>query len=225
MTVPSGPPAAGSGRSRWPRPGRRRSRRSWWRRLGLVPLVLVAVLVAYVGGTFVQVWQASGRDGARPAQAIVVMGAAQYDGRPSPALENRLDHALDLYDEGLAPVIVVTGGRQDGDRFTEATTGYNYLRTQGVPDEDIRLEVQGSTTYESLAAVARFLAAEDVTDVIVVSGPAHAKRLTGVATAVGLDAAVSPSSGRPGVRAMARETLAVSLGRIVGYGRMDRFDR
>jgi uncharacterized SAM-binding protein YcdF (DUF218 family) len=225
MTEPSDPPAAGSGQSRWPTPGRRRSRGAGCLRLGLVPPVLLAVIVAYVGGTFVQVWQASGRDGARPAQAIVVMGAAQYDGRPSPVLKNRLDHALDLYDDGLAPLIVVTGGRQDGDRFTEATSGYNYLRTQGVPDQDIRKEVQGATTYESLSAVASFLAAEGIDDVIVVSGPAHAKRLAEVASAVGLDAAVSPSSGQPGVGTLARETLVVSFGRIVGYGRMDRLDR
>lgn len=227
MTAPSDPPVGGSGRSRSRRPrvGRGRTRRSPWRLLGLGTLVVSAVIVAYVGGTFVQVWQASGHDGARRAQAIVVMGAAQYDGRPSPALKNRLDHALDLYDEAMAPMIVVTGGRQDGDRYTEATAGYNYLRTQGVPDGDIRKEVQGETTYESLAAVARFLAPEDVDDVIVVSGPAHAKRLSGVASAVGLDAAVSPSSGRPAMTALARETLAVSLGRIVGYGRMDRLDR
>lgn len=225
MTGPADVPAEGSGRWRRSRSGRPRSRRSGWWRLGLVSLVLLAVVVAYVGGTFVQVWQASGRDGARPAQAIVVMGAAQYDGRPSPVLKNRLDHALDLYDDGLAPMIVVTGGRQEGDRFTEATSGYNYLRTQGVPDEDIRREVQGATTYESLTAVARFLATEGIDDVVVVSGPAHAKRLAEVARAVGLDAAVSPSSGRPSIRTMARETFAVSVGRILGYGRMDRLDR
>ena len=82
-------------------------RRRWW----LVPVVALAVLVAYFGGTFLQVWQASGHDGARDAQAIVVLGAAQYDGRPSPALAKRLNHALELYEQGRAPMVVVTGGR------------------------------------------------------------------------------------------------------------------
>jgi vancomycin permeability regulator SanA len=154
----------------------------------------------------------------------VVLGAAQYDGRPSPALEKRLDHALLLYEQGRAPMVVVTGGRQTGDRFTEATTGYNYLRRHGVPDEAIRKEVQGRTTYESLAAVARFLRTEDIDDVVLVSGPAHAKRLAGIADSVGLDAAISPSDGSPALRSLVRETLAVSAGRLVGYRRLERLD-
>jgi uncharacterized SAM-binding protein YcdF (DUF218 family) len=190
----------------------------------VVPLA-AAVLVAYVGVTFLQVWQASGRDGARDAQAIVVLGAAQYDGRPSPALEKRLDHALALYEQGRAPMVVVTGGRQTGDRFTEATAGYNYLRRHGVPDDAIRKEVQGRTTYESLAAVARFLRTEDVDDVVLVSGPAHAKRLAGIADSVGLHAAISPSDGSPDLRSLVRETAAVSAGRLVGYRRLERLDR
>ena len=153
------------------------------------------------------------------------MGAAQYDGRPSPALRNRLDHALDLYDRGLAPMIVVTGGRQEGDRFTEATSGYNYLRRQGVPDTAIRKEVQGRTTYESLAAVARFLRTEDIDDVVLVSGPAHAKRLAGIADDVGLHAAISPADGSADTRSLLRETLAVSAGRLIGYRRLERLDR
>jgi len=203
-----------------PAPRRRR-----WRRWVLVPVALVLLVALYVGGTFVQVWQASGRDAQRRAGAIVVLGAAQYNGRPSPALKNRLDHALTLYRRGLAPVVVVTGGRQTGDRFTEATTGYNYLRAHGVPDAAIRKEVQGRTTYESLAAVARFLGKEGIDDVLLVSGPAHTKRLSGIATAVGLHAAVSPTRGSPDGRSLVRETIAVSAGRIIGYRRLERLER
>ncbi len=202
-------------------PVRRRRRR----RVLLVLTAIVLVAAVYVAGTFVQVWQASGRDGARRAEAIVVLGAAQYDGRPSPVLQNRLDHALDLYERGLAPMVVVTGGRQEGDRYTEATAGYNYLRSAGVPDEAIRKEVQGHTTYESLAAVARFLRTEGIDDVILVSGPSHTKRLSGIASDVGLTAAISPSSGSPDGRSLLRETLAVSAGRLVGYRRLERLDR
>lgn len=207
-----------------PAPGSVRPRRRW-RRWGLGAVALLVLLGSYVGITFVQVWRASEQDSARRAEAIVVLGAAQYNGKASPALQARLDHALDLYHRGLAPLIVVTGGRQDGDRFTEATTGYNYLRVRGVPDAAIRKEVLGRTSYESLAAVARFLRAEDIDDVVLVSGPAHTKRLSGIARAVGLRAAISPSDGSPSFRTLGRETLAVSAGRIVGYRRLERLDR
>ena len=116
-------------------PAARRAR--WWLRPRWVVLGFVALVALYVGGTFVQVWAASRDDGARKADAIVVLGAAQYDGTASPALQNRLDHALSLYEDGLAPLVVVTGGRQQGDRFTEATVGYNFLRDHGVPDDAI----------------------------------------------------------------------------------------
>lgn len=131
---------------------------------------MVGIVVLYVGITFAQVWQASRQDRARRAEAVIVLGAAQYDGRPSPVLQRRLDHALDLYRRDLAPVIVVTGGKRAGDRFTEAGVGYRYLRRNGVPDGAIRQEVQGRTTYESLASAERFLQKEDVDDVILVSG-------------------------------------------------------
>lgn len=203
-----------------PRRGRRRGRRAV-----RVAIVLLLIPVVYLGVTFVQVWRAAHHDGARPAQAAVVLGAAQYDGRPSPALEARLQHGLDLYRQGLVQLIVVTGGKQQGDRFTEATAGYNWLRARGVPDGDIRKEVQGHTTYESLAAVHRFLAAESKRNVLLVSGPAYSARLAGIAHDVGLDAAVSPAAGHPGLRTYVRETGAVALGRIIGYRRLERFDR
>lgn len=203
----------------------RRQQRSWPRRSLMAVLAVVLLVVGYVGVTFAQVWQASHGDGARPAGAIVVLGAAQYDGRPSPVLRNRLEHALSLYEQGLAPLIVVTGGRQQGDRYTEATTGYNYLRQRGVPDEAILKEVQGRTTYESLASVSRFLRTKGIDDVVLVSGRAHTKRLEGIADDLGMSSAISPTEGAPGTRALVRETLAVSAGRILGYRRLERFDR
>jgi uncharacterized SAM-binding protein YcdF (DUF218 family) len=207
-----------------PAPPAEAGRRRWWRRPLLAAGILLGLLVFYVGVTFVQVWQASRHDGAAPAEAIVVLGAAQYNGRPSPALESRLEHALELYRRRLAPLVVVTGGRQEGDRFTEATVGYNYLRAHGVPDQAIRKEVQGHTTYESLAATARFLRTEGVDRVILVSGPAHSKRLDDIADAVGLDAVISPADGSASLRSLVRETVAVSIGRVLGYRRLERFD-
>ena len=186
---------------------------------------LVAALVLYVSVTFVQVWQASGQDHAKRANAIVVLGAAQYNGRPSPALEARLEHALTMYRAKVAPLVVVTGGRRSGDRFTEATASYNWLRQRGVPDRAILKEVHGRSTWESLSAVSGFLRQDDERDVVLVSNPAHGKRLGQVASELGLRPHVSPASGSAGLTALVRETGAVSVGRVIGYRRLDRFDR
>lgn len=213
MTVADAPPAPAP-----PAPGRARRRRWPW-----ALLLLAGAVVLYVGGTFLQVWQASRQDAVRPAEAIVVLGAAQYDGRPSPALQARLDHAHELWEQGVAPLIVVTGGRQEGDRFTEATAGYNDLRARGVPDDAIRKEVQGTTTYESLAATARFLREEGIDEVILVSSPSHSKRIADIAGRLGMEATVSPADGGASLRSLVRETVAVSVGRLVDYRRLERF--
>lgn len=201
-------------------PTKRRPKILRWVAVGLVSLV-----IGYTVATFAVVWQASRDDQSRPASAIVVLGAAQYNGRPSPALAARLDHAYELWNEGLAPVVVVTGGRREGDRYTEATAGYNYLRAKGVPHDAIRKEVQGKSTYESLAATARFLHEEGINDVILVSSPAHAARIAGVADEVGMNAAVSPAAGTASIRSLVRETAVVALGQVLGYRRLERFDK
>lgn len=214
-----------------PTPARASRRPRRRRRIVVWVLVgVVSVVVAYFAVTFAQVVttgrvdDASGPD-VRPAQAIVVLGAAQYNGVPSPVLRGRLQHALELYQRGLAPVIVVTGGRQQGDRYTEATTGYDWLRDHGVPDEAIRKEVQGRTTFESLRATSTFLHDEGIDDVFLVSDGYHSKRALGIAHEVGLDARVSPSrttmSTGTRLRAELRESVAVGIGRIVGYRRLD----
>lgn len=193
-----------------------------------VLLLAAAITVGYVGVTAVQVWLAAHGDGTRAAQAIIVLGAAQYDGRPSPALRARLDHAATLYSDGLAPVLVVTGGRRPGDRFDEATAAVTYLHGLGIPDGAIRREVNGRNTWEQLAASSRFLRDEDIVDVVLVSHPWHAHRLRLIADEVGLEATVS-STGAPrlsdpaALRQAARETAAVSLGRIVGFRRLTNF--
>ena len=106
----------------------------WVRRIAVVVLALG---FTYLAVTFVQVWLASRRDDARPVQAIIVLGAAQYNGVPSPVLKARLDHAADLYHQGVAPVVVVTGGNQPGDRFTEAAASASYLAGKGVPGDKV----------------------------------------------------------------------------------------
>ncbi|HEY9556303.1 MAG TPA: YdcF family protein [Acidimicrobiales bacterium] len=206
----------------------RTRRRRWPRRAARAVVVLAALAVVYVGVTFVQVYRAKDHDGARAADAIIVLGAAQYDGRPSRVLQDRLDHALELYEEGLADKIVLTGGRQAGDRFTEATAGYNYLRGKGLTDDALLREVHGSNTYESLAASARFLRERGLTSVVLVTDGYHAFRVGAIANDLGLDAAVSPSgtrlSGSSELRHVLRETAAVSVGRIIGWNRLFRLD-
>ena len=130
------------------------SRRAHGRRV--VPIVVgLAVLgISYVGFTFWQVWHAARTDSPRVSDAIVVLGAAQYDGRPSPVLQARLDTALDLYRRGVAPLIVTTGANQEGDRFTEADTGVAYLVERGVPRAALLSVPVGRNTWEELSATA-----------------------------------------------------------------------
>ncbi|MEW6153715.1 MAG: YdcF family protein [Actinomycetota bacterium] len=192
----------------------------------LLKLAIVAGLVVagYLVFTFAQVWWASRQDRARPAQAIVVLGAAQFNGVPSSILQARLDHAFDLYQRDLAPVIVVTGGKQPGDEFTEAAASADYLMGRGVPDEDILREVSGTNSWESLAAASVFLQERDIHSVLLVSDGFHSYRVTAIAGELGLEAHASPTrtspiTGASATRHMFRETAAVAVGRIIGYRR------
>ncbi len=198
-------------------------------RLGArVAVVVLVLLGAYLGLTFVQVWQAARSDSQDPAEAIIVLGAAQYDGRPSPVLEARLAHAVELYAAGVAPTIVVTGGKQEGDRYTEAGAGYRYLRAHDVPEEAILREEQGTNTWSQLAAASVLLASRGVDDVVLVSDDYHAYRLDRIAHELGLDAQVSPVDpglSRGGLaRKLTRETVAVAVGRIIGFRRLVDLD-
>ena len=189
-------------------------------RWGLLLVVLAPVF--YLGTTFAVVWRAAHRDGARPAEAIVVLGAAQYDGRPSPALKARLDHVIELWAKDNSAAVVVTGGKQPGDRFTEATASATYLRAHGIPNDKILREVNGRSSFQSLADSAAFLKRRGLTRVVLVSDAYHAARIEGIAQEVGLDASVSPT---PATRETAhagryaKETLAVAAARIVGFRR------
>ena len=187
-------------------------------------LLLVALGVLYVAVTFAQVWWASNQDEATAADAIVVLGAAQWDGRPSPVLQARLDHAAELWQEGLAPVIIVTGGKQEGDRFTQGFTGYDYLTDLGVPDAALRVEVDGTDTFTELSASSVILANEDLGDeVLLVTDPYHAFRSAAVAREVGLSPHVSPTTTGSDLDDLARETAAVALGRIVTFRRLSNW--
>ncbi|HUX35381.1 MAG TPA: YdcF family protein [Gemmatimonadaceae bacterium] len=137
------------------------------------------------------------RDTARPAGAIVVLGAAQYVGRPSPVLRARLDHAIALWQRGLAPRLVLTGGTGHGDTTSEAAVGRRYVVQRGVPDSAVMLEAEGRTTSASLRAVAAMMAARSVDTVILVSDPFHMWRLSILARRFGLTPLVSPTLTSP----------------------------
>jgi uncharacterized SAM-binding protein YcdF (DUF218 family) len=157
---------------------------------------VVLVVLAWGVSLAMVVWWAR-RDRARPAEAIVVLGAAQYAGRPSPVLQARLDHALELWRRGLAPHFILTGGVGTGDTQSEAAVGRRYVMRHGVPDSAIMLESHGRTTNESLAAVADLLARRPSRKVILVSDPFHMLRLSITARRYGLVPYTSPTRTSP----------------------------
>lgn len=194
-----------------------------WLRSPRALLIICGLGFVYVSFNFLAVLVASGADQRQPVDAIIVLGAAQYDGEPSPVFQGRLDHAYSLWDEGTAPLIVTTGSNQPGDRVTEGFAGFEYLRFEGVPETALLVITDGASTWEQLLATARQLRQRDLDSVVLVSDPYHALRLTQIADEVGLDASVSSTDGTTSIRNLARETAAVSLGRILGYRRVDNW--
>ena len=180
------------------------------------------VLVVYLGVTFVQVLSASRSDDRARSDAIVVLGAAQYDGRPSPVLRQRLDHALALYRAGVAPRIVLTGAKQPGDRFTEAFAGYRYLAEHGVPKSDLTIVDDGNSTWDSMTAADRVLSKTGADRITLVSDSYHSRRLQGIASELGMSAGVSPTGSSPTIGELLRETGLVAVGQVIGYGRLLR---
>lgn len=177
-------------------------------------IVLVLVL-AWPGWLAYQVWDQSRQDELAPADAIVVLGAAQYQGRPSPVLRARLAHAAYLHREGFAEKLVVTGGKADGDQFTEAETGRRYLAYEGVPPEAILSEEEGRTSLQSLRNVAEMAEEEEIGSVLLVSDPMHSERIKRMAVDLGFDEAhASPANYQQFNRS--REQKAKELLREVG---------
>lgn len=198
------------------RPGR-------WVRAGVATTVVV--LVVYFLATFLQVVQTGRSHGADRADAIVVMGAAQYDGRPSPQLAARLDHVVELWDTGVAPTVVVTGGNLPGDRFTEAEASARYLVERGVPESAIVEVGEGSTTLESVEAAAPALVERGVSSVALVTDPYHSLRSRLIVEGVGFDVDVAATdtsvvTGWSAFRRNVTEAGGVALGRIIGFDRL-----
>jgi uncharacterized SAM-binding protein YcdF (DUF218 family) len=158
------------------------------------------------------------RDSAQQANAIVVLGAAQYSGRPSPVLEARLDHAIRIYRRGLAPTLIVTGGKAEGDITSEAESSARYARRHGIPDSAIVIEDESRSTTEQMHAVARIARRRNYTGVVLVSDRFHMLRLLLTAWKLDLNAYGSPTRSSPisltdvaGVRYVLLETVKAPL--------------
>ena len=186
----------------------------------------VAVMLFYFLLSLFQVWNTGRSDDRQPVDAIVVLGAAQYDGRPSPQFQARLDHALELWKLDLASYIVVTGGKQVGDRFTEAAAARKFFESNEVTDNLIFEENLGKTTYASLLAVSRIASERKIERVLIVSDPFHQLRAKLIAQEVGLDAITSATRssvirGGDAFQRNLQEAAGVAVGRIVGFQRVD----
>jgi uncharacterized SAM-binding protein YcdF (DUF218 family) len=159
--------------------------------IGLVAVTTVGVYAAY------RIWDQGGRDERRTADAIVVMGAAQYDGTPSPLFAARLDHAIALFLDGVAPRLIVTGGKREGDRTTEAASARVYAIARDVPETAILAEDTSRTTLQSIRGVAALMDEFDLQTAVFVSDPTHMLRVLRMAADVGIDAYGSPTRTSP----------------------------
>jgi uncharacterized SAM-binding protein YcdF (DUF218 family) len=182
--------------------------------------------VLYVVTNIAQVWVVGRSDQARNVDAIVVMGVAQYDGRPSPQLQARLDHVLALWGTGVTQLVITTGGNQPGDRFTEARASADYLIAGGVDETLIAMEDLGSTSLQSLRGVAEIMKSRNLESVLIVTDPYHALRSRLIAQDLGLVAYVSPTPsstvrGNTELRRMINEGLGVSVAYVLGFERLD----
>lgn len=186
-----------------------------------VTAAVVIAMCAYFVLTFVSLWHAGNFDNGEDADVIVVMGAAQYDGRPSPLLEARLQHAWELWStEKRAPLIALTGGKREGDRYTESEAGQMWLLEKGVPQSAIVMETVGESTWQSLEALAPVLRDSQVVSAIMVSSDWHVARAASTLEDFGFDvtaSAANVSSRMWKLREWARETIGVGIGRIIGF--------
>jgi uncharacterized SAM-binding protein YcdF (DUF218 family) len=168
-------------------------RRSISSSLGILLLAVGAVYTVALAAVLVT----SQHDQRRPVDAIIVLGAAQYNGRPSPVLRARLDHAIGLYREGYAPLIVVTGGVGRGDTTSEAIVGRRYLVAREVPEDDVVAQPVGRSTRTSMTAVGEWLRERGLRRVLLVSDPFHMFRLRLEARRIELEAYTSPTESSP----------------------------
>jgi uncharacterized SAM-binding protein YcdF (DUF218 family) len=183
-------------------------------------IVLSGLAVVVVAGlTSFRIWQQGERDEQRPVDAIVVLGAAQYDGRPSPVFEARLDHAVQLFKRGVAKSFVVTGGKLPGDRTTEAAVAREYALGHDVPAAAIFGESEAHNTLASLRAVAAEMKKRGLRSAVFVSDPTHMLRVLRIAEDLGIEAYGSPTTSSPVQEDLGRRVLATvhELGALAVY--------
>jgi len=180
--------------------------------VGMVVFALIAFPLIVVGGSAYFVSRTAAVVDTTQTDAIVVLGAAQFDGRPSPVLEARLAHAADLYRQGVAPRIITVGGKQSGDRFTEAGAGRDWLVDQGISQRDVYAVGEGDNTVTSMVNVANLAQQNGWTSITLDSDPAHMARSQAIANRLGFDAYPNPTQSGDGSQVtqdyLARETVA-----------------
>lgn len=154
-------------------------------------LVLAGTAAGWCRWVYVQIEKYAGDDQAAPSDAIAVLGAAEYDGRPSPVLRARLDHALDLYHHGIAPMVITLGG-WGGDQYSEGSVGREYLMSRGVPEQNIIAETDSRNTEESARRIAVIARANGLHRLVIVSDGTHLFRIHAICAADGLDVLTSP---------------------------------
>jgi uncharacterized SAM-binding protein YcdF (DUF218 family) len=189
-----------------------------------IAAAILTIVVLYFTVTFVQIWLTGRVHSSSRAQAILVFGTAELNGKPSPELTDRLNEALIVYRAGRAPWIAVTGGNRPGDKYTEAGVSATYLEAHGVPKNRI-IVGGGDDTWQNVESVARQLKAHYLYDLITVTDPFHEYRAMANASAQGFYPVPSPVENSPTVkhslwRFYLKETLAVGVGRLIGYGRL-----
>ncbi|HEU5033137.1 MAG TPA: YdcF family protein [Mycobacteriales bacterium] len=192
----------------------------WGLRLVGVLLVAILVYLAVIAG---RIWWVARQDDHPRSDAIVVLGASQYNGTPSPVFAARLDHAKALYDEHVAPRIVTVGSKQPGDNFTEAIAAQNYLVARGVPGNAILPVSRGHDTLQSMRAVHAAFTRHGWHSAVLVTDPWHCLRARTMARDTGIDAQTSPERTGPAVdsrgtevRYIFRETIAYAYYSIFG---------
>ncbi|WP_345344957.1 YdcF family protein [Rhodococcus olei] len=183
-----------------------------WTRRTLVGALLIGLLL--VGGTAVRVWQVARINDTRTADAIVVLGAAQYSGTPSSVFEARLEQAAKLYQRGVAPTVVTVGGKQVGDLYTEAASGKNYLIKRGVPADRIIAVEEGADTLRSIEGVSRVMGENRMNSAVLVSDPWHSLRTRTMARDAGIDSWTAPTRQGPAV--FTRESQLHGIARETG---------
>lgn len=207
------------------RGGRRiRSRRSVAGDVLLVVAVAAVISSGIAAYATFRIWAQGFTDEARPADAIVVLGAAQYDGTPSPVFRSRIEHAVALWKDGMAPWFVVTGGSAAGDRTTEAAAARDYAIERGVPVEAITGEDRGTNTLSSMRALRELFAERGIRSAIFVSDRGHMLRVLRLASDLGIRAYGSPAEDSPSDATIASRTRATlhELGALGWYFLVDQ---